>query len=201
MNPCATLRRALGKTAAGALAALAFFALPPGAAAALPDLVQRAKPSIVAVGTFDRTRAPAFVVRGTGFAVATGNLVATNAHVIPESLAATGAETLAVRIPSDTGETPQREARLIDIDPAHDLAVLEIDGPPLPPLPLSGETVREGQEAVFIGFPIGAVLGLTPVTHRAMISAITPIALPGATARQLTEKVIRRLKSGPFSIY
>jgi S1-C subfamily serine protease len=34
-----------------------------------------------------------------------------------------------------------------------------------------------------------------------MISAITPIALPGATARQLTEKVIRRLKSGPFSIY
>ena len=30
---------------------------------------------------------------------------------------------------------------------------------------------------------------------------MTPIALPGATARQLSEKVIRRLKSGSFDIY
>jgi len=61
--------------------------------------------------------------------------------------------------------------------------------------------VREGQPVAFTGFPIGGVLGLSPVTHRGMISAITPIALPGATAQQLNERVIRRLKSGSFDVF
>ncbi len=39
--------------------------------------------------------------------------------------------------------------------------------------------LREGQVVAFIGFPIGGVLGLSPVTHRGIISAVTPIALPG----------------------
>ena len=72
--------------------ALAAFilALPGEALSALPDLIERVKPSVVAVGTFDRTRSPAFIMRGTGFALGNGNLVATNAHVVPDSLSASG---------------------------------------------------------------------------------------------------------------
>jgi S1-C subfamily serine protease len=61
--------------------------------------------------------------------------------------------------------------------------------------------VREGESVAFTGFPIGGALGLSPVTHRGTISAITPIALPSPTARQLNEKVIKSLKSGSFEIY
>jgi S1-C subfamily serine protease len=175
--------------------------LPANASATLPGIIARAKPSIVAVGTFDRLRSPSFKMRGTGFAVGPGNLIATNAHVLPESLSATGGESLVVRIPSQTGEAQQRMAKAVEIDSAHDLALLQIEGSPLPALPLSGERAREGQGTLFIGFPIGEVLGLVPVTHRALVSAVTPIVLPGATAQQLTEKVIRRIKSGTFDIY
>ncbi|MDR0578151.1 MAG: serine protease [Candidatus Accumulibacter sp.] len=188
------------RMAVSAAAALALV-FPASTSSALPELIQRVKPSIVAVGTFDRTRSPAFDLRGTGFAVDSGNVIATNAHVIPESLSASGSETLVVRIPSGTGESTQRAARLAGIDRDHDLALLKIEGPPLPVIPLGREKGREGQEAVFIGFPIGAILGLAPVTHRAIISAVTPIVMPGASARQLTEKVIRRLKGGSFDVY
>ena len=61
--------------------------------------------------------------------------------------------------------------------------------------------MREGQSIAFTGFPIGGALGLSPVTHRGIISAITPIALPSATAQQLNAKVIRRLKNGAFEVY
>ena len=87
-------------------------------------------------------------------------------------------------------------------DKSRDLALLRIEGPPLPAMVLQeGGRVREGQSIAFTGFPIGSVLGLSPVTHRGIISAITPIVLPGATANQLNEKVIKRLRSGTFEIY
>lgn len=171
------------------------------AASALPDLIQRTKPSIVAVGTYERMRSPSFAFRGTGFAVGNGNLIATNAHVLPESPDPAGNETVVIRIPTNGGEPQQRNAKVVAADRSHDLALLRIDGPPLPALSLQASDVREGQELVFMGFPIGAVLGMSPVTHRAMISAITPIAIPGATSQQLNEKVIRRLRSGTFDIY
>ena len=186
--------------AAAVFLAMAALCVAGQAWSALPELIQRVKPSIVAVGSFDRTRSPAFGMRGTGFAVGSGNVIATNAHVIPDTAGASGNETLVVRIPAGPSESQQRDAKLIAVDKAHDLALLRIEGPPLPPLTIGGP-VREGQEMIFIGFPIGAVLGMVPVSHRAMISAVTPIALPGATARQLSEKVIRRLKSGSFDIY
>ncbi|MEO8976220.1 MAG: serine protease, partial [Casimicrobiaceae bacterium] len=38
-------------------------------AASLEDVIARVKPSIVAIGTYQKTRSPAFAFRGTGFAV------------------------------------------------------------------------------------------------------------------------------------
>ena len=59
----------------------------------------------------------------------------------------------------------------------------------------------EGQEVAFTGFPIGAVLGMTPVTHRGIVSAITPIAIPQANSRDLNPALIRRLATDPFRVY
>ena len=52
----------------------------------------------------------------------------------------------------------------------------------------------------FIGFPIGGLLGFSPVTHRATVSSITPIALPTPTARQLDAAAVARLRQGSFDI-
>ena len=194
------LRFSLARRLVVTLAVLVMM-LPALALPALPDLIERVKPSVVAVGTFDRTRSPAFILRGTGFVLGNGNLVATNAHVIPESLNASGSEAIVIRLTSSSGEVLQRVSRVAGSDKSHDLALLRIEGVPLQAIPLHNGVVREGQSVVFMGFPIGTVLGLSTVTHRGIISAITPVALPGASAQQLNEKVIKRLKSGTFNVY
>lgn len=172
------------------------------ASAALPELIEQVKPSIVVVGTYNKTRSPAFVMRGTGFVVGDGTLIATNAHVVPEILDSASGETVVIQALSGRAGPQQRSAKTVANDKSHDLALLRIEGAPLPALALrTGEPVREGQNIAFTGFPIGGVLGLSPVTHRGIISAITPIALPSPTAHQLNEKVIRRLKSGTFEVY
>ena len=72
----------------------------------------------------------------------------------------------------------------------------------LAPLRLaSAENHREGDALLFTGYPIGNVLGAYPVTHRAMISTIVPIALPSGSASQLDSRVIRRIASGAFDVY
>jgi len=171
------------------------------ARADLADTIVRVKPSIVAVGLFKATNSPPFTLRGTGFVVGDGTLVATNAHVVgePPDPAAGVALVVQARVGA---KVELRRATILSLDPEHDLAVLRIDESPLPALALrDSETVREGQTVGFTGFPIGGVLGFSPVTHRGMVSAITPIALPGANAQQLNEKLIRRLKSGSFNIF
>ena len=52
----------------------------------------------------------------------------------------------------------------------------------------------------FTGFPLGAALGLYPATHRGMISAITPDAIPAKNANQLTVEMLKRLKT-PELVY
>lgn len=164
----------------------------------LPDLVQALKPSVVVVGTYSKTRSPAFSMRGTGFVVGTGNQIATNAHVVPEIIDSANGEVLAVQ----TTASQLRIAKVLARDRSHDLALLGIEGEPMPAMALQDPArVREGQSIAFMGFPIGGVLGFSSVTHRGIISAITPIALPSPTAQQLNEKVIKRLKAGSFEVY
>ena len=104
------------------------------------ETIARVKLSIVAVGTFQRTRSPAFQFLGTGFAVGDGALVVTNAHVLPSSVDASRREHVAVLVPAADRSGGRsvgphiREARIGACDQAHDLAVLRIDGAPLPPL-------------------------------------------------------------------
>ena len=163
--------------------------------------IERVKGSVVAVGTFERTRVPAFQFRATGFAVGDGSLIATNAHVLPAVLDSERRETLAVLVPAPGREPQVREAREVAVDTGTDLAVLKINGQPLPALKLGGlDSVREGQSVLFTGFPIGAVLGIFAATHRGMVAAITPIAIPPALAANLDPRVFRRLTTGSFPV-
>lgn len=177
-------------------------------AAEVEETIARIKPSIVAVGTFQRTRTPAFQFRGTGFAVADGTLVATNAHVLPAKLDADGQEQLVILLPvpavdQRAGMQAQvRAARVLARDVPHDIAVLKIDGTPLSPLALGDSSlVREGRSVYFTGFPIGSVLGAHPATHRALVAAITPIAIPQGNASQLNAATLRRLAEGTFPVF
>ncbi len=167
------------------------------------DVIQRVKASVVAVGTYDKSRIPAFSFLGTGFAVGDGSLVATNAHVIPAVVDSERREVLAVAVAgSGSGSSGQvRSARILAIDQDHDLALVRFDGAKLPALALGDSSrVREGQSLLLTGFPIGAVLGLIPATHRAMVAALTPIAIPTGNARELEARTIKRLATTPYPV-
>ena len=172
------------------------------ARADLPDTVARIKPAIVAVGTYLPTRNPQFRFYGTGFAVGDGHLIATNAHVLQVPLEPDTLERWAIAIPHDAERIEVRLVELAARDPAHDVALLTQRGTPLPALTLKSAAtpVREGEEFTFTGYPIGTVLGLFPVTHRALVSALSPIAIPHAAAKSLDARDIRRLDQDRFPV-
>lgn len=169
-------------------------------AADLADTIEKVKASIVAVGTVQPARRPPAKFQATGFVVAQGRHILTNAHALPDFLDTQNKETLAVFI----GQGKNVESRLatkVATDPGHDLALLEIEGAPLPPLRLGeSQRLREGQSIAFTGFPIGIVLGLFPVTHTGIISAISPVAIPVPAAGQLNTITLKRLKDEPFEV-
>ncbi len=165
----------------------------------LPDTLAKIKPGIVAVGTYLPKRSPRANFLGTGFVVGAGNLVITNAHVVPESLDRDHLEEIAIFY-RQADEERMQLATEVASDKAHDLAVLKISDP-LPALKL-GDTaaVREGQVYAFTGYPIGMVLGLYPVTHRGMVSAITPNVIPSIKSGQINPKVLKRLDE-PYKVF
>jgi serine protease Do len=166
------------------------------------EAIERVKPSVVMVGTFRKLDSPPLKLRGTGFVVGDGLTVATNAHVVADPNEGGEVASLIVQVPGTALDQRMRPARVLALDKAHDMVLLRIEGSKLPALTLRDSgTVKEGQTVAFMGFPIGGVLGFSPVTHRGMVSAVTPIALPSGNAQQLKETVIQRLKSGSFDIF
>ncbi len=177
----------------------------PLAQADLPDIIDSVRPSIVGVGTTYPARqpignTPRDQLMGTGFAVADGNIIATNFHVLPELLDLENNQSVAVFVGRGS-EARTRPAEIIAVDREHDLALLRIPGDPLPALPLGdSNAVREGEMMVFTGFPIGAVLGLFPVTHRGIVSSITPAAHVANNAAELEAVRLRRMRN-PFNVF
>ena len=171
------------------------------AAADLPSTVATVKQSVVGVGSFKKTRSPAALFTGTGFAVGDGRSVITNAHVVTAGMKGDPLETLGILI--GRGEQFEfRPARVVAIDREHDLAHLVIEGAPLPALQLGdGALMAEGRELAFTGFPLGMVLGLHPATHRALLSAITPIVMPALGSGKLGAGAIVQLQRARFPIY
>ena len=186
----------------GAAAAIALLIAVPNARADLPDTVARIKPSVVVVGTFRATDSPRFRMRGTGFVVADGNHAVTNAHVLPEATENMAGMTVVVQVRRPGGDLSMRQATVLQVDRVHDLALMRFEGAAAPAMQVGDSSaVREGQAVAFMGFPIGGALGFSSVTHRALISSITPAAMPTPTARQLNAATIRSVRAGPFDIF
>ena len=167
----------------------------------LRPLMQSVRESVLPVGTFSALSNPRFTFRGSGFVVGDGTLLLTNAHVLPEPTT-TPTPQLAVLATRADGTREARSASLLRLDRPHDLALLRVEGPPLPALAIaSANSVQEGLEVALVGYPIGGVLGFAPVIHRGIVSSLTTIALPAPTAQQLSERTAASLRAGPFPVY
>ena len=186
------------------LAAILVVFLAPSAlhSAELVQTIARIKPSVVGIGTVLHSRSPAVQFVGTGFIVADGRHVITNALVVDRPLDSARLEAPVVLISGKEGEPQARTAQLIAVDKEHDLAILKIGGEPLPALTLGDSSrVREGQTLAFTGFPIAMVLGFYPATHRGMIAAITPVVRPGITAKTLNAKMINSIRDSSYNVF
>jgi S1-C subfamily serine protease len=170
-------------------------------AAPLPRTIVAVKPSVVGIGTFLRTRSPAIVFHATGFVVGDGLSVISNAHALT-ALDSEKMETLGI-VTGKGDKLEFREARVVTIDRAHDLVHLRLSGTPLPALTLAGpDLLEEGRDLAFTGYPLGILLGLNPVTHRALLAAQTPAILPTPTSRGLNPRAVLQLQRGTgFTIY
>jgi serine protease Do len=171
-----------------------------GTAQTLPDTIAKIKPSVVGIGTFQKTRSPATLSSGTGFVVGDGRHAITNAHVVAKDLNIDHLETFVVILGNPDG-TEVRSAQVVATDRARDLALVKFDGERLQALVIGNSAdLREGQDLAFTGFPIGTSLGLFPATHRATLAAIVPIVRPGITSRQLNPRMINQLRSSAYGV-
>lgn len=170
------------------------------ASAEIVALLPSIKPSIVGIGTLHPLAVPRARLLGTGFVVADGKHVITNAHVLPSTLESEKGETLALFFRSGD-DVQARKIEVVQRDGAHDLVLVKMEGQGLPALRMGNfADVREGQVYYFTGYPVGAALGLYPATHRAGLAAIAPIYSPPPTVKRLTPKLIRQAED-PFLMF
>jgi serine protease Do len=168
-------------------------------ASTFSDTISKVKPSVVAIGTFQKTRNPQYVFNGTGFVAGDGRQVITNDHVVPLKLDHENNETLAV-FSGEGKKIKVIPAELVKRDKLHDLALLEVSQS-MPALALgSSRSLADGSDIAITGFPIGMLLGLFPVTHKGIIAAKVPLAIPPSRQKDLTADMIRALRN-PFDVY
>lgn len=168
--------------------------------AELADTLAKIKPSVVGIGVHTPTGRPQNSLNGTGFVIGNGQYVVTNHHVLPKELDVNLLQKLAVFIGSGKSATV-RKASLVGMSAKYDLAILKIEGAPLPAMKLADKAfVREASHVAFTGFPIGAVLGLYPVTHRGIIASITPTIVPVENAEKINIAMLKRLRD-PYLVY
>jgi S1-C subfamily serine protease len=166
----------------------------------LVETVRLVKPSVVGIGVYTPTGRPKNNLYGSGFVIGDGSYVVTNNHVIDKELDDSLLQKLAV-FTGKGAAAKVRVATLIATDEEHDIAILKVDGQPLPAMQLSDGNFRsEGSDIAFTGFPIGAVLGLYPVTHKGIIAAITPTIIPVDDSRQISIAMLKRLRD-PYLVY
>lgn len=151
--------------------------------ARLTEIIEKVKPSIVAIGfTFasNGRMEPSDIV-GTGFIISEKGYVCTCAHVI------TGKQgQLRVSVRGDGGY-PHAPSEVVLLDKERDIAIIKLP-PPSPELTTKlnikfepvelgdSKGIKEGQEIIFCGFPFGGGVGggFAPSTTRGIVSALRP---------------------------
>jgi S1-C subfamily serine protease len=100
-------------------------------------------------------------VSGSGFVVAPGKVV-TNAHVVA------GVQNL--RVHTVRGDA-RLKATVVYFDPSADIALLDVPGLTLPPIPLATEQGTTGDSAAIAGFPHSGPFTVAPVRIRTLVNA------------------------------
>jgi hypothetical protein len=140
---------------------------------------------------------------GSGFAVAP-NRVVTNAHVI--ALAAQNPKDVTVGVVPSEGSQAYR-ARIVAVDPARDLALLELEEGSLVPLALYGGPLEDGSPVAALGYPGNVDLAtagsaedyitpLPPTRSVGIFSNVRPIN--GITTLLHTANIARGHSGGPL---
>lgn len=162
-------------------------------------VVETVTPSVVAIGMYTPIENSGNQVLGTGFVVADGKHAVTNYHVVSKILDPQIVQHYVVITGKGT-KIQAFKAEVLEIDPLHDLALLEFNST-LPIAMLASDAMlKPGTDVAFTGFPIGAAIGIYPATHKGMVSAITPDAIPAQNANQLTSAMLSRLNK-PEMVY
>ncbi|MBT0585688.1 S1 family peptidase [Alteromonas oceanisediminis] len=163
------------------------------------DTVATIKQSVVGVGLFSPLSSPRNQLLGTGFVFGDGFHVATNYHVVSEPL---DPEIVQHHVVFEGSGAVSEivKGTIVAIAPAKDIAILKIDKKLTPVVLASDELLPDGTSLAFTGFPIGAVLGLYPATHRGYVAAVTPDFVPQATSQSLSARVLRRVDNS-FLVY
>ena len=159
-------------------------------------IVASVKEAVVGVGTVDPIRRPQNELLGTGFAYGDGLHILTARHVVYSRNV--GAESAAVQLSIFVGDGDNaviRKTEVVYEDSLYDVAILKIEGSPIPVLAMDDKGgLEDGIEVGFTGFPIGAAYGLYKATHRGIISATTPLAQPQRRKGHLSPEMILRLR-------
>jgi S1-C subfamily serine protease len=182
------------------MAAFSCLSLFPGNlyAADLPAVVSKMRQSVVGIAIFLPFNGGSPSLTGSGFIVADGRHVITCAHVI-KRIDEKITQIIYVLV-DNGGRIDRRLATVIAQEPAYDIALLRIEGDPLPPAPIrtQPDLLPEGTDIATTGFPIGSVLGFFPVTHRGIVSARTSNFSPLPDSRLIEPKMVRAAR---FEIY
>ena len=139
---------------------------------------------------------------GSGFAIAP-NRVVTNAHVV--AMAQEGKEVAIGVVPSQGAQATR--ARVVAIDPARDLALLEIERGTLTPIPLYTGPLDDGTPVAALGYPGNVDLAtarsaedyitpLPPTRSTGIFSNVRPIN--GITTLLHTANIARGHSGGPL---
>jgi serine protease Do len=134
----------------------------------VPDIVEQVKPSVVGIASVFSEDVKG---TGTGIIYDKNGLILTNCHVVEDS--AHGIITEAQDITVVLSDKSEFKASIVGLDAQTDLAVIKIDpdGKKLIPAVFgNSEKLREGDEAVAIGNPLG--FELYGSTTRGIISAL-----------------------------
>lgn len=173
-----------------------------------PDVIRAIRSSIVGIGMVSPTASPAFSLLATGFAVGDGRWIVTNAHTVPTALDHSKNEQLAIfQFQQAPGEPlPHLTARIAElrqVDRERDIALLQIQGAPIPALNLRHKNgfLPEGSLVLFSGFALGQNFGNALTTHRGMVAAISPSTRSIPRAEGLNAEAVRAMRNAPFMIY
>lgn len=180
---------------------LAIFAL---ASPARADDISAAGRSVVrvVVVVFGEEGEVAGFGHGSGFAVGPNRIV-TNAHVVAQ--AQQGKNVRIGVVPSEGAQT--REARIVAVDSARDLALLEVPGANFSPIPLYVGPLDDGSAVAALGYPGNVDLAtarsaddyitpLPPTRSVGIFSNVRPIN--GITTLLHTANIARGHSGGPL---